>query len=251
MNRFLKQGAFGLLYLAILGLAGFAGYYFFLRPEASCFDNLLNQKETGTDCGGSCIPCELKGLELGSSTVQVIPISSNDVTLVAEVQNSSPNYSAFFSYNFEVTSKIGGVVDQEKGRAFIRPGQNKYLVVPAVSVDPRDVGRATLTLSDLGWNLSPIVASYKVQVTNEKTVLEPGRLKVTGELVNNSASASPALRLVTVVFDKDNKIVAASSSLVSSIDAFGKNQFTAFLPFAGQAPSLAELKTEIFWEEKL
>ena len=34
--------------------------YYFLKPEPSCFDGILNQSEVKMDCGGSCQACKLK-----------------------------------------------------------------------------------------------------------------------------------------------------------------------------------------------
>lgn len=260
MKRFWKRLGFGLLYLAILGAIGFGIYYFFFRPEPSCFDNLLNQEESEIDCGGPCIPCEVKGLSLEQLPVQVIPVGENQtlpagrqVTLVAEIKNPSPDYSAFFSYRFEVSSKVGGQLGESQGKSFIRAGQIKYLVVPRIEADPDDLSRVNLFISSLGWNLSPILASYELRVEEPITVREGNRFRVSGKLINDSASASPELRLVTIILNKEEEIIAASSSLTSSVGAFSEKQFTVFLPLplSGKFPPLSELETKIFWEEAL
>ncbi len=253
MERFSKRLGFGLLYLSILGAIGFGIYYFFFRPEPSCFDNRLNQEESEVDCGGPCIPCEVRGLSLEQRPVQVIPVGENQITLVAEITNPSPDYSAFFSYRFEVSSKVGGQLGEFQGKSFIGAGQIKYLVVPRIETDPDDLSRVNLLISSLGWNLSPILASYQLRVEEPITIVEGSRFKVSGKLVNNSASASPELRLVTIILNKEEEIIAASSSLISNVGAFSEKQFTVFLPLplSGKIPPLSELETKIFWEEAL
>lgn len=253
MKRFSKRLGFGLLYLAILGAIGFGIYYFFFRPEPSCFDNKKNGEEVGVDCGGPCIPCGLVGVALEQAAVQIIPAAGGQTTLIVQVKNPSPDYAAFFSYDFKVISKIGGELVKYQGQSFIGTSQSKYLVAPRLEVRPDDIGRVDFIISNPSWNLSPIIPSYRLEPQEVKTLIEVDRFKVTGKMVNNSASASPELRLITLILDKEGEIIAASSSLASSVGAFSEKQFTVFLPLPlrGETLLLSELETKIFWEEAL
>ena len=60
--RLLKQFLYGFFYLAILVSLIWLVYSFEFKPAPNCFDGKKNQEETGIDCGGSCISCEVKAL---------------------------------------------------------------------------------------------------------------------------------------------------------------------------------------------
>ena len=233
MPRFLKQFIYGFVYIIILGLLGLGVYdrYFVVPP--SCFDNVQNQDESKIDCGGSrCIPCELKELTLQISEPVFFDAGQFKTTVVVKVTNSSFNYaSKSFDYEFQVINKFGGAIASRpglSGNSYISAGESKYLIVPAIDIDPRDVGRVVINIPDVAWDLKTNLTSYSFSFKNLKLTFAGKSPQVSGILKNDSASSYKAISIIGVLFDKAGATVNASTTEIDNIQSFSETPFTIF-----------------------
>ncbi|OYT27112.1 MAG: hypothetical protein B6U97_02370 [Candidatus Altiarchaeales archaeon ex4484_96] len=62
-------------------------------PCASCIDGILNQGELGVDCGGPCAPCESTSTTSTASTTSSIPTSTQLTTTTSNPSQIKPNAS--------------------------------------------------------------------------------------------------------------------------------------------------------------
>lgn len=246
MNRTGKQLSFGSIYLLILILIVGGAYLLYLKPAPSCTDNKQNQKETAVDCGGSCIPCEVKGLNLVTEEVKIFPTGTGQATLLAKVRNPSREFSASFSYEFN----LGGTrLNQRelRGKGMIAPQKSQYIVVPNLPISADSIGGADLNIAELNWseNKSP---ALNIRIDSQSNA-DKTRVTVTGVLSNNSAVNLSRVKLTALLFDKEGKVLNASIAELEKVDAFKTKQFIVFFPEArGLADSLDPQKTEIQWE---
>ena len=247
MNRSLKQLIFGSIYLVILILIAGGIYFFYLKPAPSCFDSKQNQKETGIDCGGPCIPCELKGLSLITEEVKVFPAGKNQATVLAKVRNPSQNFSAKFSYQFELGGGLLGQSRELRGKKVIAPQATKYIVVPGLPIDAKDIRSGNLKITELNWEEDPhLIRDIRVV---KQTNIDKNRVTVTGLLSNNSATNFPILNLAALLFDKEGGILNASVTRLEKVHPFSQKQFIFFFPeVEGLVQKLDPEKTEIQWE---
>src|SRR3972149_5146981 len=188
MSRTTKQLAFGAVYLSIFAIIVGGVYLFYFKPAPSCFDDKQNQKETGIDCGSSCIPCEVKGLDLTTEEVKTFPAGENKTTLLAKVKNPSQSFPVSFSYKFS----LGGTFldDTLRGDAVIAPGASKYFVIPGVAIPIKDIKSINLEISELNWQSENKTKIRNIGITTETNVKE-NRITVTGTLANSSATSFP------------------------------------------------------------
>ena len=245
-HRTVKQLAFGSIVFITTGIIATGVYYFYLKPAPICFDNKQNQKETGIDCGGSCIPCEVKGLDLVTEEVKTFPAGENKTTLLAKVKNPSQSFPASFSYKFS----LGGAFldDTLRGNAVIAPGASKYLVIPGVAVPTKDIKSIKLEISELNWQGENKTKVRNIGITIETNVKE-NRITVTGTLANSSATSFPRVDLTALLFGKEGEILNASVTRLEKVEAFSQKQFIVFFPeVGGLIQNLDPQKTEVYWE---
>jgi len=246
MNRILKQLAFGSVFFIIFALVALGAYFFYFRSSPSCADNKQNQNEIGVDCGGRCIPCEVKGLNIVTEEIKVFPAGKNQITLLAKVRNPSQNFSASFSYKFN----LGGTLPDQRelrGSETLAPQEIQYIIVPNLPIDEEHINGVSLDVSELNWseNKPPIL---NVRVNSQSSV-DKNRVTVTGSLFNNSAVNLPIVKLTALLFDKEGKVLNASITELEKVGAFSERQFIVFFPeVEGLAKNLDPQKTEIQWE---
>lgn len=235
MPRLLKQFIYGFVYLLILGLLGLGIYdrYFVIPP--SCFDNIQNQEESEIDCGGPrCNTCELKHLTLQIGEPTFFDAGQFKTTVLVKITDPSLNYgSKSFNYEFQIINKLGGAIASRpglSGATYISAGENKYLIVPAVDIDPRDVGRVTINISNQTWELKGNLPAFFFSFENLKMILSGKSPQVSGTLKNNSASTYKAISIIGVILDKQGKIVNASTTQLDNIPSFSSTPFIIFYP---------------------
>ncbi len=98
----------------------------------SCFNNRLDPGEEGVDCGGPCLPCEVKGLKdliVEKPIILIYPDETMD--LIGIVRNPNKNYGLIeFKYKFILEGENGEKFEKE-GISFILPPEiqpgNKYI----------------------------------------------------------------------------------------------------------------------------
>ncbi len=248
MDRVLKQFGFGLFFLVILGLVTGGIYYFYFGSAATCFDNKKNQGEIEMDCGGPCLPCEIKGLNLEVQTVKSLAAGSKQVTLLARMRNPSANYGARFSYQFEVEVKPDRVMEF-KDKTTIAPQATKYIVLPGVFLQPADIRMTSFKVTELNWiteiDNEPV---YLIELENKTNLVGDG-VTVTGSLKNNSPLALASVRLIAILFNQEGTIFQASATELNRVSAFSERPFTIFFPGIKELKDrLDSERTQVFWE---
>ena len=129
MTRQQKQIFYISAYFLIMVVVALLIYVVFLKPTPTCFDNKLNQNESGVDCGGLCISCELKSdpIKLNSAAA----LEKKEVVIVfASLRNESVNFgSSNFQYNLALKDFSGQIIHQIDSASFIYPGQADKTII--------------------------------------------------------------------------------------------------------------------------
>ncbi|OIO49616.1 MAG: hypothetical protein AUJ39_00685 [Parcubacteria group bacterium CG1_02_42_13] len=252
MHRFLRQLLYGLFYLSVVAVFAGGIYHFFFISEPTCFDNIQNQNETGTDCGGSCIDCEFKTLTLKISEPLVFEAGQFKSTILTEITNPSINYGLNdFEYEFQIFSSFGTILPQRPhGRSYILAGESKYIIVPGIDIDRSYIGKVVLNIPNQNWEPKTSLPNYNFRFGNVQTSQSQKSVQVSGMLKNDSSSGFPSVNLVGILFDKSGKIINASSTKVDNISAFSEIPFTIFYPPVNNIPEINFAATKVFYEIK-
>ncbi len=251
MRRFLKQFLYGLFYLSIVALLAGGVYYFYFTQEPSCFDNIKNQGEAGVDCGGPCIDCELLTIALQIDEPQVFSLGKLKSTILGRVSNHSLNYGLnSFEYEFQIFNSLGALLSKFQGKSYILPGEERYLIVPALDIDKRDIGKVVLNIPREDWEPKSNLPDFALKLQDIKIAPLARTVQVSGNLANDSSENFPSVTLVGIVFDKKDTALSVSSTRVDDIAAFSEKPFTIFFP---ELKNVAEVNlgaTKVFYEVK-
>lgn len=135
-KRLQKQIIIGAIFLIIfLSIGG--GIYLAIRPEATCFDNKRNQKETGIDCSGPCISCDLKNnppITVQKQPAFFVTLDKN-INIFFQLLNSDADWGAK-SFSYQLTLNGSNGENQTLNFSdFILPQEIKYILLPQVKVN--------------------------------------------------------------------------------------------------------------------
>lgn len=251
MHRFLKQLIYGFLYFFMLAGIAYAIYYFYFIPEQSCFDNIQNQSETGLDCGGTCIDCELKTLILKIDKPQTFEAGQFKSTLLAKITNPSLNYGLNnFEYEFQVFSQFGTLISKFQGDSYILTNESKYLIVPGIDIDHRDVSYVTVSIPSQNWERRANLPDINLKFKDLLTLPVSKTVQVSGVLKNDSGSGFSSVSIIGILFDKSDNIINASWTKIDNVRAFSESPFTIFYPTIKNVQDINAGRTKVFYEVK-
>lgn len=229
MRRALKQIIYGVLFLTIL-IGFFAMLLGSLGPSATCFDGIQNQGENGVDCGGPCISCELKGLEIVVNKVRFFPAGNYQVNVIAEATNPSINYAARFHYNLYIANRFGLRMRVVDGTTVILPSETKYLVVPAIDVNYRDIGAAKLVVREIEWKRQEDLQLPEITVEDVKVAVDERYVEVTGTVHHQGSGTIRRLLVAALFFEAGGELIQFSTTRLDNIASFSSRDFKIILP---------------------
>jgi hypothetical protein len=196
-----KQILIGLAAVLVILILFFVGREVF-KPQPTCNDGKQNQGEDAIDCGGPCLPCELKDLKaLVTEKAYLLGYKLKGKDLVAEIFNPNTKYGLTnLSGSFTLTDKNGKTIEESLDEPFyILPGETKIISkTKALLNQPEFVPTSirfditsTIALSD--WQrLPPAISSegavleltgLKMKYANPK---KDSPISITADLVNKS-----------------------------------------------------------------
>ncbi|MFH1188626.1 MAG: hypothetical protein V1652_02145 [bacterium] len=250
MGRRLKQIGYGFFYVIVSCVLSICCYLLFFTKYSTCFDGIQNQQELGIDCGGSCIDCELKVAKIDISQVYILSAGKYKSTLVFAITNTAKKYGVYrFDYTLDVFSQFETKLAVFQGVSSLLPGETKYLVVPGISLDSRDIKRATCTTTNVEWKEKDALLGFSLSSEALKTQVFVDDIEVSGIVKNDGATASGKIKLTGLLFGSDGTLLAASTTIVDEISAYNTMSFTIFFPKLTEiVQRLDYSKTQIFYE---
>lgn len=250
-RRLVKQLIYGLFYFSFIAGIFLVFYFAFLKPGPSCFNNKLDQNETGVDCGGACAPCELAKLQpIKVNWVRYFGGGVNRITIAAELVNPNVNFAApLLPYEFVIYGPFGIKIKNLPGASFIYAGEFKYLLETA-PFDVKDITRIDIDLGDPRWLQKEQFKKPIVEAVGVKTEIGEDLITVSGLAANRQAVNLRQVKVIAVLFSKLQQILMISQTTVNDIGGLKEKAFTLTLPVGALKNRLAPSQTRIFLETK-
>jgi hypothetical protein len=211
--------------IAVLILAIVLGVplFFFFHQAPSCTDGKQDGDETGIDCGGSCaLLCPADSLPMiNNGDPQVLKVASSTYDVVAYVQN--PNVSGKVldaAYTFDLYGASSTIpLKTIQGTTFIPKNSSFAIFEGPISFVEETPVRATFAWSGgLQWQKDtapvPLLQVKDIVLSNANT--SP---RINAQLENDSLGSVSNIELGALIFDQNGNIIAASKTVVDSIDA--------------------------------
>ena len=232
--RLLKQLLYGSLYLAIFSGLIWLVYSLEFKAAPSCFDNDRNGDETGIDCGGSCISCEIKNLQMLSVGNTILFEADRDFSAVASIRNPNDIFGVnFFDYEAIFYDKSGTALKSVRGTGFIYPGQEKNIIEAGAKITEGIPSRAEIKLlneNDIKWLRKEDFSEPEYGLREISSYLENGQVVVSG-FVENVKNFTYS-RIIVSAFALDNlgTRMGAGKSEIKNLNKFGAANFKIFIP---------------------
>lgn len=250
-SRLVRHLLYGSFYILATAVIFWIIYILFLRPAPTCFDGRRNQGETGIDCGGPCSSCEITQLkDLVSDWAMALPGRENESSLLAEIYNPNLNFGAqTFSYQFNVIGPFGPL-KTIKGESFIYPGEIKYLIEPSLKINLQDVSRVELKIDkdSILWQSEKELVKPLLTTRSVKTEVVNQEIKVEGYIKNENPLLISKIKIIAVLFDRQNEILNASFTTIADLKGLTEGFFSIGLPKGNWTEQLDLNRTKIFIE---
>ena len=231
--RLLKQFLYGIFYLAILGGILWLIYSVTLKPAPSCFDNRQNGGETGMDCGGGCITCEIKNLSPLSLLPATLFSADRDFSASAELNNPNLNYGAkTFDYEVNFYDASGRVLETRENKSFIYSGETKNLIEAGVRITNGIPARAEIKIDgkSIVWEKAENFPVPKYNLKDFAAELENGQAVVSGNISNPNNFILSKIIVSAFLVDKSGIKIGASKTELQNVRPFRVENFKIFIP---------------------
>ncbi|MDD5318867.1 MAG: hypothetical protein PHF79_03600 [Candidatus Pacebacteria bacterium] len=201
-------------------------YYIFIKKTPTCYDNILNQNETGIDCGGVCnkvCPNDIKNVP-SAVWSRAFKVTDGVYNLVAYIQNPNINYvSEPISYSFKVYDVNNVLIATREGQTSIPPNKSFPIFEAAVNVGQRVPAQVFFEFGDgspstfngLWHRFTDQPVQFEV---NDTVLLDASTSpRLSSSIRNDSIQDFSNIEVVAVIYDMDGNAMAASQTIVDSL----------------------------------
>lgn len=230
-RRLIKQLLYGTFYVLILVAVGYGIYTVTLKPVSSCFDNRQNGNETGVDCGGDCVSCEIKNLQPLFLSPAILFSADRNFSAAAEIRNLNTSHGTKFDYEVNFYDAAGKNLRNIKNISFIYGGESKSLIEGA-RITTGIPARAEIKIDgqSISWQKQQDFFNPPHNVEAVDAKIENGQAVVSGRIIN--LNNHPLSRVIASSFlvDKLGVKIGASKTLLENLTPFGSQDFKIIIP---------------------
>lgn len=242
MPKVTKQIIYGFFYLTVLLTVGWGIYASGFFSASTCFDGRLNQGEEEIDCGGPCIACAIKRLQLIRAETQIFNIDGNTNAVVI-FSNPNIGYGArSFSYILNFYNLSQEKIFSLTKETFIYPAEAQKIVIePNLKVNFSVIaGRPEVLIENLQWAPVKEFNQPRTQLRQVKTELIGNQANISGLLANREPFAlSRAVVNAIVVYKTSRMPIGASKTILQNLQPFEERAFKIIAPL-NAAPKIIE-----------
>lgn len=229
--RTIKQILYGAFFLTFISAVALWFYAVFVVPTPTCFDNVKNQREEEIDCGGPCLSCSVKDLDLTVKEKAVVPITAlSRTTFFAQLENPSVDFWVKkFDYSIRIYNSLGVVIKTFGGSSYVNPGGTREISYVAEDFDPRDARQFDINIESEEWASIEDYNDSGIRVTRRGIEDRNGKIVISGSVRNASADPIALLKIGAVFENETGKFVNVSTTVVENFDALSSRAFEIIL----------------------
>ncbi len=232
VDRLTKQLIIGLVFLLVIGFAGFRVYRAFF-PAPTCVDAIQNHGEEGIDCGpvcGTLCAPAIQPLEL--RLAQAFPARAGEYDLLFEVYNPNDRSgSSDVPYVAVVSDSQGQELARRRGTLYILPKQTRFVVESslALAAPPADVA---VTLGEPRWQtLDAAQTAIDFRLKREHYVPGPSAW-YEGVIMNDSPYDFGRVDVAVLLIDAANQVIGINRTDIETVTAGSERFFKVQWPFS-------------------
>ena len=200
-----------LIFIIIIG----ALFYFFYRPDPSCFDNKKNGTETGFDCGGDCVRvCTQTLIPLKILWVRPMLVTTDTYSVASLIEN--PNLKVGIkelSYTIHLTNDVGEIITSRSAVATVLP-EERFIIFESNIITTEPVRQAFIVLSDDPYWQNLSADKPLIRISQQQLTQNP-RPRLEALIRNETVSDLSNVEVVVVLSGSDGNAFAASRTVVN------------------------------------
>ena len=210
---------YGSGFLLMVGLVSGLTYYQYFYHPGNCFDEVMNEDETGVDCGGTCVRiCAASVIPPTIIWADSFKINEGQYNAVAYVENKNPLAGTpALKYTFELYDGTT-VVAKREGTTLLPPNSVYAIFEGRIFTDEKKVTSTKLTLEPAElWQPAPLGREqFKTSNLDLISVDKEPRLKATIE--NIELTKAEKVEVVATLFNDAGKAVTASQTFIDALE---------------------------------
>lgn len=222
---------FSLIALAIVGTYLFNVLY----EPANCFDNKQNGNEAGLDCGGSCeLMCAHQVIEPIVHWKRLFEVAPGVYNVLAYVENPNPTAGIdSIRYTFGIYDADNALLQERTGIMRLPPKAIMPVLENTLASGKLSAARVEFSFDDDLEFMRREPESPVIIVEDEELIDPDIGPRIHAVLSNTDIVPVFNVRVVAIVYDRNDNAMAASGTVVERVPAGGKSPifFTWPKPF--------------------
>jgi hypothetical protein len=224
-----RKLAYGGIVLAVIAVALVVPGFFLVYEAPTCSDGMMNGKEEGIDCGGSCIRlCQSSFSTPSAAWTRFEPVAPRLYNIAAYILNPNTDGEAFdVPYRMSLYDNRGVLILQYDDEVTLPPHRNTLAFRGAVDLGERIPAKAIfefIRAPDWHSRTDPL---GQLQILDKKYAEEENSSSLLVTIKNNSVLPVGPVSVYAVLYDSSGNAIGFSKTILDRLAA----QETATAPF--------------------
>lgn len=189
--------------------------------ESTCFDNKHNGDESGVDCGGSCqLLCTDQTISPLIVWERFFEVDRGVYNVIAYVENQNPEAGIQnATYSFKLFNREGVLIAERKGSVKLRPKSITPIIENNLITSEQVPNRVEFAFDNnlVYQKEDPLPVFVILKNQNYFIDNQTNTPKVTAEVQNITLETVDNLKIIVLLYDVFDNVVATSSTLVEKI----------------------------------
>lgn len=207
------------VFFLLIGMLSVLTYYQFIYQKGNCFDAIMNEDETGVDCGGTCVRiCTASVTPPNIVWAESFKIADGQYNAVAYIENKNPVAgTSELSYTFELYDG-DTVVATRKGKTVLPPNSEYPIFEGRILTDGKNVTKTKLILDTADVWVPAQIGREQFRTSNLNLSGADVKPRLDVKIENTELSRAEKVEVVATLFNQAGKPITASQTFIDLLD---------------------------------
>ena len=201
------------------GLVSTSVYYGFFYQPGNCFDAVMNEDETGTDCGGKCVRiCAASTIPPSIVWADSFKVVEGQYNAVAYIENKNGVASTpTLNYTFQLFNG-NELVAERKGTTVLPPNSQYPIFEGRITTNGKPVTNTKLTLEPVEMWLPAQIGREQFRTSNLDLSGVDSKPRLSVNIENTELTKAEKVEVVATLFNDSGKAVTASQTFIEALN---------------------------------
>jgi Mg-chelatase subunit ChlD len=206
-------------FFVMMGCVSTLSYYVFFYQPGNCFDSIMNEGETGVDCGGTCVRiCALSLTPPVIEWADSFKIADGQYNAVAYIQNKNAAAGTpELSYTFQLFDG-DTMVAERKGTTVLPPNSEYPIFEGRIYTNGKNVTNTKLILDPADMWVPASLGREQFQTSNLNLSGVDVKPRLDVKIENTKLTTADNVEVVATLFNEAGKAVTASQTFIDALD---------------------------------